>query len=303
MLRDNRSSALGHEFASQWLKFEHVGTRVRLDPIDNPWCTDSLMKAMRDESAMFIQSLVQENRPVHSLVNANYTYLNEELARHYRIRGIQGDHMRRVTLNDNRRGGIFGHGSILAVTSFPGRTSPVVRGKYILDDVLGTPPPPPPPDAGELEESIARKKNLTLKEKLEIHRGNPQCAGCHAKIDPLGFSLENYDWFGRYRDERRGKPIDTEGQLPNGHKFAGLEGLREVIISQRLDDLTRQITRKMLSFGLGRQLEYFDELAAQQILAAVKRDNYRFHTLISEIVNSYPFQWKRLPEQEVTTGG
>jgi mono/diheme cytochrome c family protein len=297
MLRDERSGALGHEFASQWLKFEHVGTRVRLDPIDSPWCTDTLMKAMRDESAHFIHSLVQENQPIHRLINANYTFLNEELARHYRIMGIKGEHMRRVTLNDNRRGGIFGHGSVLAVTSFPGRTSPVVRGTYILDDILGTPPPPPPPDAGELENDEEGGQKLTLKQKLEVHRSAPQCAGCHARIDPLGFSLENYDWFGRYRDRYRGKPIDSEGQLPNGHEFSGLSGLREVIISQRLDDLTRQITRKLLSFGLGRQLDYYDELATQQILAAVKRDGYRFHTLINGIVNSYPFQWKRLPER------
>ncbi|MCH1506499.1 MAG: DUF1592 domain-containing protein [Verrucomicrobiales bacterium] len=296
MLRDERSHALGHEFASQWLKFEHVGTRVRLDPIDNPWCTDSLMTAMRNESAMFIHSLIEENRPIHNLINANYTYLNQELARHYRIGGVHGDHMRRVTLNDPRRGGIFGQASVLAVTSFPGRTSPVVRGKYILDDVLGTPPPPPPPDAGELDEEVARERELTLKEKLEIHRGSPQCAGCHAKIDPLGFSLENYDWFGRYREEHRDRPIDSEGQLPNGRKFVGLDGLRNVLIERRLDDLTRQLTRKMLSFGLGRQLEYYDELAVQQIHAAVQQDNYRFHTLISEIVNSYPFQWKRLPD-------
>ncbi len=302
MLRDERSSALGHEFASQWLKFEHVGTRVRLDPIDNPWCTDSLMTAMRDESAMFIHSLIQENRPIHNLINANYTYLNEELAEHYRIRGVHGDHMRRVALNDPRRGGIFGQASILAVTSFPGRTSPVVRGKYILDDVLGTPPPPPPPNAGELDEEVARKRDLTLKEKLEIHRGSPQCAGCHAKIDPLGFSLENYDWFGRFRKEHRDKPIDSEGQLPNGRKFVGLEGLRNVLIDQRLDDLTKQVTRKMLSFGLGRQLEYYDELAVQEILAAVQYDDYKFHTLINEIVNSYPFQWKRLPETREPQG-
>jgi len=245
---------------------------------------------------LFIHSLVQENKPIHRLINANYTYLNEELAQHYLIKGIRGEHMRRVTLNDHRRGGIFGHGSVLAVTSFPGRTSPVVRGTYILDDILGTPPPPPPPDAGELEDEDEGGRKLTLKQKLEIHRGAPQCAGCHAKIDPLGLSLENYDWFGRYRDRHQGKPIDSEGQLPNGHQFSGLSGLREVIITQRLDDLTRQITRKMLSFGLGRQLEYYDELATQQILAAVKKDDYRFHTLINEIVNSYPFQWKRLSE-------
>ncbi|MEK6237344.1 MAG: DUF1592 domain-containing protein, partial [Planctomycetales bacterium] len=191
MLDDPRSDRLGSVFAAQWLGFEHVGTRVRLDPIDNPWCTDSLMDAMRAESAMFFVSLIRENQPVSKLINADYTYLNEELAKHYRLPGVKGDRMRRARLTTANRGGIFGQASLLAVTSFPGRTSPVVRGKWILSEVLGTPPPPPPPNVSGFSERLEDSERLTAKQKLELHRRNPTCNACHREIDPLGFSLEN----------------------------------------------------------------------------------------------------------------
>ena len=201
--------------------------------------------------------------------------------------------MRRVSLKTDRRGGIFGQGSLLAVTSFPYRTSPVVRGRWILGDVLGTPPPPPPPNVSELPEEIEENKRLTFRQKLELHRKAPNCYACHSQMDPLGFSLENYDWFGRWRGKAGRRKADVRGKLPNGTEFEGLPGLKKVIIEQRLDDLCRQVTSKLLSYALGRQLEYYDEPAIRQIVAAVQEDDYRFHTLIHEIVMSYPFQYKK----------
>ncbi|MCZ6792828.1 MAG: DUF1592 domain-containing protein, partial [Planctomycetota bacterium] len=293
MLAEPRAKTLGSVFAAQWLGFEHVGTRVRLDPIDNPWCTDTLMHAMKEESALFFLSLVQENSPISRLVDADYTYLNEELARHYEIDGVRGARLRRVALDNPNRGGIFGQASLLAVTSFPHRTSPVVRGKWILADVLGTPPPPPPPDAGEFSEEVREKRRLTLREKLEIHRENPRCNACHQEIDPLGFSLENFGRFGRWRTSIRGRPIDAKGRLPDGTEFEGPVGLKKIIVERRMPDLVRQISRKMLSYALGRQLEYYDEPAVRKIVRTLEENDYRFGTLIDEVVTSYPFQFKK----------
>ncbi|MEM7456704.1 MAG: DUF1592 domain-containing protein, partial [Planctomycetota bacterium] len=190
MLDDTRAMTLGSVFAAQWLGSINLGTRVRMDPIDNPWCTDSLMKAMRDETALFFHSLITDNASLPKLINADYTFLNEELAGFYRIRGVEGQHMQRVSLRTADRGGIFGQGSLLAVTSFPGRTSPVVRGQWILDTVLGTPPPPPPPNVSEFEEEVEESERLSFREKLELHRASANCYACHSQMDPLGLSLE-----------------------------------------------------------------------------------------------------------------
>ena len=293
MIEDPKSKTLGSIFAAQWLGSQHLGTRMRLDPIDNPWCTDSLMASMRDETAMFFHSLVLDNQPIQRLIDADFTYLNEELAKLYRIPGVKGDEMRRVSLKTDQRGGIFGQGSLLAVTSFPYRTSPVVRGKWILADVLGTPPPPPPPNVSELPEEIEENDRLTFRQKLELHRRAPNCYACHSQMDPLGFSLENYDWFGRWRGSRRRRKSDVRGTLPNGTQFEGLAGLKRVVVEQRSDDLLRQVSSKMLSYALGRQLEYYDEPALRKIVANVKADDYRLRTLIREIVTSYPFQYKK----------
>ena len=293
MIADEKASSLGTVFTAQWLGSQHLGVRTRLDPIDNPWCTETLMTAMRDETSLFFNSLVRENRPITELVDADYTFLNEELAKLYRIRGVEGEHMRRVSLKTKQRGGIFGQGSLLAVTSFPGRTSPVVRGKWILDTVLGTPPPPPPPNVSELSEEIEGKRRLSFREKLELHREKPNCYACHSQMDPLGFSLENFDWFGRYRTRRGRGRIDSTGKLPNGTEFTGLAGLKQVVVEQRKDDLTRQLTQKLLSYALGRQLEYYDEPAIRTILKAASDDDARMQKLIHEIVKSYPFQYKK----------
>ena len=293
MLADAKAETLGTVFTAQWLGSQHLGTRVRLDPIDNPWCTETLMTAMRRETAMFFNSLVKENRPVTDLIAADYTFLNQELAKLYNIKGVEGDQMRRVSVNPDRRGGIFGQGSLLAVTSFPGRTSPVVRGKWILDSVLGTPPPPPPPNVSELPEEIEENRRLSFREKLELHREKPNCYACHSQMDPLGFSLEQYDWFGRFRSRRGRRRIDAKGQLPDGTEFSGLAGLKKVIVDQRSDDLVRQVSQKMLSYALGRQLEYYDEPAIRKIVDRAMDEESRMQTIIREIVTSYPFRYRK----------
>lgn len=293
MLTDPKADTLGTVFAAQWLGFDDLGTRVRLDPIDNPWCTDTLMTAMKQETSMFFMSLLRENQPISRLIDADYTFVNEEVARLYRMEGIEGERMRRVSLVDSPRGGIFGQGSLMAVTSFPGRTSPVIRGIWVLDTVLGTPPPDPPPNVSEFDEEIEENRKLSTREKLAAHRANPRCAGCHDQIDPLGVSLENYDWFGRWRETHRRQEIDTGARLPDGTEFSGPVGLKKVIIEKRQDDLLRQTTRKMLAYALGRQLEFYDESAVIEIVSHLKSADFRFQTLVREVVNSYPFQYKK----------
>lgn len=293
MIDDSRSMSLGTNFAAQWLGSQHLGTRMRMDPIDNPWCTDSLMAAMRAETELFIHTLIRENQPIPRLIDADFTFLNRELADLYGIPGIRGDKMQRVSIDPERRGGIFGQGSLLAVTSFPYRTSPVVRGKWILDTVLGTPPPPPPPNVSQFPDEIAENERLTIKQKLELHRKAPNCYACHSQMDPLGLSLENYDWFGRWRDRYGRKKIDNKGKLPDGSEFQGLAGLKRVILEERSDDLIRQVTSKILGYALGRQLEYYDEPAIRSVLAKLAKDESRFRSLIHHVVDSYPFQYKK----------
>ena len=326
MLADPRADTLGTSFAGQWLGFQHVGTRIWLDPIDNPWCTATLMTAMRDESSMFFMSLIRDNLPIRALLDADYTFVNEELATTlYGMEGITGDEMRRVPVTDPNRGGILGHGSILAVTSNYKDTSPVKRGHYVLDVLLGTPPPPPPPGAGVLSDEVADLRKLSFREKLEMHSSNETCRACHSRIDPIGFSLETFDYFGRWRDayhfrerveteeeadeirvvedtnvfeERRFyrntyTPINTAGSLPDGSSFEGPVGLKRALLTERHDDLVRQTASRMLAYALGRQLEYYDEPAVRKIIAALEADDFRFRTLVHEIVASYPFQYKR----------
>ena len=187
---------------------------------------------------------------------------------------------------------------MLSVTAFPDRTSPVNRGKWVLDTVLGTPPPEPPPNVSEISEDLLEQDGLSFREMVEAHSKNAQCRACHQEMDPLGFSLENYDNFGRWRTRRHGERIDPSGKLPDGTVFQGASGLKEIIVTQRLDDLTRQLAEKMLTYALGRQLEYFDEAAIRNIVVATKDDNYRFRTLVKEIIHSYPFQFKRRLEEQ-----
>ena len=295
LLSDPRSIALGEIFAGEWLGTHNVGPRIRKDPIDNPWCTESLMKAMREETARFVHSLIAENAPVARLIDARYTFLNEELARFYRIPGVKGEHMRKVPLETSRRGGVLGHASVLAATSFPDRTSPVVRGTWILTTLLGTPPPPPPPNVPEIEvEERGREGVRNLRGQLEQHRRSAQCAGCHSRIDPLGFALENYAEFGQWRGG-----VDNRGMLPNGARFRGPEGLKIALREWRLDDLGTQAIRKMLSYALGRQLEFYDEATVRRIAATLKPAGYPMGKMLREIVSSRSFMMRRLPQESI----
>lgn len=321
MLADERAETLGTVFAAQWLGFGHVGSRIRLGPIDFPWCTDSLMDAMRAESSMFFMSLVRENRPVAALVDADYTFANEELADTlYGWDGIEGAEMRRVSLDDPRRGGVLGQGAILAVTSNYNKTSPVKRGHWILETLLGTPPPPPPPNAGVFDDEVGAQRELTFRQKLAQHSKNESCRACHAKIDPLGFPLENFDYFGRWRetytlrirtkkaDDANIDPdsnfrkveqvIDVSGVLPEGAEFEGPAGLKHALIEHRHDDLVRQTVTKTLAYSLGRQLEWYDEPTVRQIIGHLEKSNYGFRTLVHEVVRSYPFRYKQQLEED-----
>lgn len=296
LLDDDRSSTLGTIFAAQWLGFDSLD-RIQPDQIDNPWATDSLIQAMKDESAMLFSALVQADLPIETLVDADFTFVNEELAKHYRMRGVQGPEMRRVSLEGTPRAGVLGHGSILAITSFPGRTSPVVRGNWILSELLGTPPPPPPPNVSQFDEELEDRESLSQREKMRLHRRNPNCYVCHNQIDPLGFALEEFEWFGRHRPRRRGRPVDARGELPDGTVVEGLSGLRQALVTQRRDDLVKQLTRKMLSYALGRQLEYYDEATVQQMIQHVEDNDRRLRALIHAVVRSDAFQMKQLPEE------
>ena len=287
MLDDPRSKTLGTLFAAQWLGTDHLD-RVRPDQIDNPWATDSLVAAMKSETAMLFSDLIANDLPMERLLDADFTFLNEELAKHYGMRDVMGSAMRKVSLNESSRRGLLGHGSVLAITSFPGRASPVVRGNWILSTLLGTPPPPPPPNVSEFDERIADRDNLSQREKLQLHRNNPNCYACHSQIDPLGFALSQFDWYGRYRPGRRHQ--DTKGTLPDGTVVDGLAGLSKAINETRLNDLNRQLTTKMLSYALGRQLEYYDEATIRSLVADLENKQYRIRSLIHLIVQTESFQ-------------
>lgn len=292
MLADPKSQTLGSLFAAQWLGFSELD-RIQRDQIDNPWATDSLVEAMKSESAMFFHTLVQRDASIDRLLDADFTYLNEELAKHYDIGEVFGKEMREVRLSNTPRRGILGHGSILATTSLPNRTSPVIRGNWILSTLLGTPPPPPPPNVSEFAEEVTKKQNLTQRQRFELHRKSPNCYACHSQMDPLGFALEEFEWFGRYRPKRSGKPVDAVGQLPDGTSFTGLAGLSATLIEKRGSDLTEQLTRKMLAYALGRQLEYYDEATVLELIKCVEADERKFKTLIREICRSRTFQEKQ----------
>ncbi|MEE2826793.1 MAG: DUF1588 domain-containing protein, partial [Planctomycetota bacterium] len=257
------------------------------------------MTAMRSESALFFYSLLRDNHPISRLVDARYTYLNEELASHYRIKGIEGEKMRPVRLKTKIRGGILTHASILSVTSFPDRTSPVVRGHWVLDTLLGTPPPEPPPDVGEIEDDVLERDDLSFREKVEMHSRERRCAACHQEMDPIGFSLENFDNFGRWRTRQYDERINARGRLPDGTVFEGPLGLRDVIVDHRMDDLTRQLAEKLLTYALGRQLEYYDEAALRKIVDQTRQQGDAFQSLLLAIVESYPFLYRQtLPGDE-----
>jgi Protein of unknown function (DUF1588)/Protein of unknown function (DUF1585)/Protein of unknown function (DUF1592) len=248
----------------------------------------SLRNAMTQETEFFFKAIVQEDRSVLDFIDADFTYLNARLAKHYGIPGVEGESFRRVSLAGSPRGGVLTHASILTLTSQPGRTSPVQRGKWVLENLLGTPPPPPPPNVPLLFDA---KSELTgpLRQRMEQHRANPSCAGCHARMDGIGFALENFDAVGAWRTEEAGEKIDASGTLPGGKKFTGPEELRRIIKSQS-DEFLDCFSDRMLTFALGRGLEPSDRRTTDRIVEAMKQNGHKFSGLIDEIVRSEPFQ-------------
>ena len=290
MLADPRSEALIENFAGQWLYLRNV-EQVQPDPTTFPEFDDNLRRAFQRETELFFASLMREDRSVLDLLNANYTYMNERLARHYGVEGIYGSHFRRVVVQDPDRRGILGHGSVLTATSYATRTSPVLRGKWLLENIIGAPPPPPPPNVPDLQETVSGKK-LTVREQMEVHRRNPVCASCHARMDPLGFALERFDAVGKARTHDAGAPIDASGALPNGLKFDGPAGLRQALLGDR-DQFVTSVTEKLMTYALGRGVEATDAPAVRQIVRDAARDGYRWSSVLLGIVKSTPFQMRR----------
>jgi hypothetical protein len=292
MLADPRSRALVNNFAEQWLYLRNLAAAtpdMRLFPDFD----DNLRRAFRKETELFFESIVREDRSILDLLQADYTFVNERLARHYGIPNVYGSRFRRVTFDaDSPRGGLLGQGSVLTVTSYATRTSPVIRGKWVLDNILGVPPPPPPATVPALKEKGEGGKNLSFRERIAQHRSNPACYGCHQLMDPVGFSLENYDAVGRWREAEDGKPIDASGALPDGTKFDGVSGLRKALLGHR-ESFAVRFTEKLMTYALGRGTEYYDAPAVRTIVRNAGEKDFRFSSFILGITQSTPFQMRR----------
>ena len=292
MLADTRSQALVRNFFDQWLHLRNLAG-VTPDQETFPDFDESLREAFRRETELFLDSVLREDRSALDLLTADYTFVNERLALHYGIPNVKGSRFRRVTLANGARHGILGKGAILTVTSHPDRTSPVVRGKWILENILGTPPPEPPPNVPALEARNDAGRALTMRQAMEQHRANPACASCHRLMDPPGFALEQFDAVGRQRTvDHTFAPIDASGVLPDGSEFEGVNGLRAVLL-QRSEAFVTTLTEKLLTYALGRGLEYYDAPAVRAVRGEAARHDYRFSSLILGIVNSRPFQMRR----------
>ena len=298
MLDDPRSSALTDNFAGQWLYLRNLRT-VAPNGTLFPTFDDNLREAFRRETELFFESQVRADRSVLDLLSADYTFLNDRLARHYGIPGVYGSHYRRVDYPDERRAGLLGHGSILTVTSHPNRTSPVVRGKWLLENLLGAPPPPPPPDVPALAENDEGIAPATVRERLEQHRANPTCAACHAKMDPLGFALENFDAVGQWRtaDAEARAPIDASGTLPDGTPFTQPAEFRRGLLQEPwASEFVATVAERLLTYAIGRGLDYYDAPAVRAIKRNAEVADYRWSSLVLGIVESAPFQMRRMPD-------
>jgi hypothetical protein len=292
MLADERSKALVNNFAEQWLYLRNLAS-ITPDMRLFPDFDDNLRQAFREETDLFFESIMREDRNVVDLLRANYTFVNERLAKHYGIPNVYGSRFRRVTFGEgSMRGGLLGQGSVLTVTSYATRTSPVIRGKWILSNLLGVPPPPPPANVPALKENGGIGKTLPMRARLAQHRDNPACSGCHQLMDPVGFSLENYDAVGRWRTSEDGVPIDSAGSLPDGSRFQGAAGLRKALL-RRPEIFVSTFTEKLLTYALGRGIEYYDAPAVRKIVAEARSNDYRFSSVILGTVKSTPFQMRR----------
>ena len=293
MLADPKARALATDFAAQWLRVDTLAVAAEPDRKKYPTYTHELRDAMIEEPLAFFHGLLRDKRPVTDLIGADYTYLNETLAKHYGVEDVKGPEFRKVVLKDKARGGVLGMGAILTLTSYPQRTSPVLRGKWVLEEILGTPPPPPPSMVKVLPADDRPKDGQTLRQRLEAHRKDAGCAGCHAKLDPIGFGLESFDPIGRLRAEIGGTPVDAKGELTTGESFNGPAELKAILRESKRDLFVTNVTRKMLSYALRRGLEYYDQKTVKAIVAALEEKGYSSRVLVAEIVKSYPFQYRR----------
>jgi hypothetical protein len=294
MMADPKADALVTNFASEWLFLRNLQS-VNPASDDFPNFDENLKSAFLKETQLFVGSVMRDDRNVLDLLTANYTFVNERLAKHYGIPDIYGSQFRRVTLTDEARRGLLGQGSILTVTSYPTRTSPVLRGKWILENIMGTPPPAPPPNVPALKENDEGGKVTTVRERLEEHRKNPACATCHRVMDPLGFALDNFDAIGQWRTKEAGLPIDASGQLADGTKINGIADLRAALLKHP-ERFVSTMTEKLMTYALGRGLEYYDMPVVRGITRDAGQNDYRFSTIVMGIVKSTAFQMKRSHE-------
>jgi hypothetical protein len=290
MLADPRSQALTTNFAAQWLYLRDL-TAKHPDEVLFPDFDETLRDAMARETELFVDSVFRENRPVTDLLTANYTFLNERLAKHYGISNVRGSYFRRVTLPDgSTRGGLLGQGSVLTITSYANRTSPVLRGKWVLENLLSAAPPPPPPNIPSLKTEGAGKP-LTLRDAMTQHRANPSCATCHARMDPIGFAMENFDATGKWREIDAGGPIDASGVFPDGAAFAGVGGLKKVLLKQS-DQFVSTVAERLLMYAVGRNLQYYDQPSLRTIVRDAAPGRYSLSSLVMGVVNSREFQMR-----------
>ena len=290
MLKDPKAKSLTKNFAGQWLQLRDV-PMVDPDPKTYGRLDSRLKESMQIETEMLFEHVLKEDLPLTELINANYSFLNKRLGRHYGIEGVKGNGFQKISLEGTRRRGILTHASVLTVTSNPTRTSPVKRGKWILENILGTPPPDPPPGVDELDANKELKGNL--RQRLEQHREDPNCASCHALMDPLGFVYENFDGVGRWRDQDEGSPINTAGELVTGESFQNHEEFQKILTESKLDDFLRCSSEMMMTYAMGRGIEFYDKPAVESVVKSLKTNNLKFSSMILGVVQSIPFQYRR----------
>lgn len=293
MLADKKSEAFTSNFAGQWLQLRNLSGTFPNRYMFRSYYDDRLAPLMRRETEMLFANILEENLPVDTLLTADYTFINDKLATHYGIADVEGSQFRKVSLKDTPRRGIFGHGSFLTLTSYPNRTSPVLRGQYILENILHTPAPPPPPNIPQLTGAGGGKKKMSLREQMERHRDDPSCASCHALMDPIGFGLENFDAVGRWRDKEGGNPVDASGTLVTGQSFAGPQDLMKIISSDNRSAFHKALAEKLLTYALGRGVDWYDRPAVKDIVTKTDASDGRFVQLIQAVVTSVPFQFRR----------
>jgi hypothetical protein len=296
LLNDSRSEALATRFATQWLRLPDID-KVHPDALQYPHFHEQLSLAMQRETQLFFHSIVRDNRSVLDLFRADYTYVNELLARHYGISGVTGNEFQRVKYPDDRRSGLLGHASILTLTSHANRTSPVLRGKWVMEVLIGVPPPPPPPGVPDLEETkdVKEGRLLTTRERMEMHRSNAQCRSCHLYMDPIGLALDNFDVTGQWRIRENGMPVDTKGDYYDGTPVSTPAELQRALL-KRPTPLIRNFTQNLMAYALGRRMEYYDGPTVRHIANTAEANGYKFADFVLGIVQSDAFRMRRVPQ-------